>query len=86
MAEKLSEKIIEQPEKKVIAKGKKVTKICEPEMIDTPAGPEQVLQKARLERRVERDETGEKIVKNVAISDLHESGYIVKNVLGIQQL
>lgn len=73
------------PEGKVVAKGKKHTKICHPEVIETPAGPEQVLQKAVLEKRIERDEAGERIVKNLAVSEVNERGIMHKRTLGIQQ-
>lgn len=78
--------MIAQPYEKVVAKGKKQTKICAPEIIKTPTGPEVVLQKAELEKLVKRDETGETIVKNLAVSDVDNEGVTLKNTLNIQQL
>lgn len=60
--------------------------MCIPEIILTPAGPELVEQKAVLEKEIVRDEAGERIVKNVAVSDLDERGITRKTTLGIQKL
>lgn len=75
-----------QPDQKIVAKGKKLTKVCIPETIETPAGPEPVVQKAVLEKKIVRDEAGERIVKNLAVSDVDERGVTRKTALGIQQL
>ncbi|KAG5890566.1 hypothetical protein JTB14_012694 [Gonioctena quinquepunctata] len=84
--QQLLEKSFQQPGKKVSAKGKRVT-TAEPEVILTPAGSERVLQKAVFERRVERRREGEKIVKNLALTDFDESTGTASNVeVGLQQL
>lgn len=85
--EKLLNESSSQPDSKVQAKGRMRTQICQPEVIDTPDGPQQVLQKAVVEERVERTEQGERVVKNVAISDFDEENKIVETVqFGVQRL
>nr|CAH7720795.1 unnamed protein product [Callosobruchus chinensis] len=71
---------------KVTVKDRKTATTC-PEKIDTPAGREQVLQKAILEQRLERDETGEKMVKSLKVSDFNEQkGKMDMVEVNIQQL
>nr|CAH7725451.1 unnamed protein product [Callosobruchus chinensis] len=88
--DKLAEELCNQsqvhPGEKVTVKDRKTATTC-PEKIDTPAGREQVLQKAILEQRLERDETGEKMVKSLKVSDFNEQkGKMDMVEVNIQQL
>ncbi|VEN58704.1 unnamed protein product [Callosobruchus maculatus] len=88
--DKLAQELCNQsqlhPGEKVTAKDRKTATTC-PEKIDTPAGREQVLQKAVLEERLERDETGEKMVKSLKVSDFNEQkGKMDMVEVNIQQL
>lgn len=78
--------IQEHPEGKVIAKATKQATICPAEIIETPVGPEEIVQKAVLEKRVERDGTGERIIKNLEISERDDSGSLRTHAMCIQQL
>ncbi|CAH2008339.1 unnamed protein product [Acanthoscelides obtectus] len=86
LGEQLCQQSILNPGKKVTVKNQKKATIC-PERIDTPAGREQVLQKAVLEQRLERDEVGEKMVKSLKVSDLNkQKGKVNMMEVNIQQL
>ncbi|CAH1117416.1 unnamed protein product [Phaedon cochleariae] len=75
-----------KPEGKVSAKGKTISRL-RPPSIQTPMGPEPVLQKAVFEQRVERDTRGERIVENLVVADLDEAtGQMQQIELGVQQL
>ncbi|XP_074039680.1 uncharacterized protein [Leptinotarsa decemlineata] len=68
----LYRKSSDKQKKKVSAKGKRVT-TAEPEVVETPAGRQPVLQKGVFERRMERGAEGEKLVKNLALTEFDES-------------
>ncbi|CAH1112264.1 unnamed protein product [Psylliodes chrysocephalus] len=74
-----------QPGKKVRAKAKTEYQVPK-KLIATPAGREPILQQTVLEKRVERDDEGETVIKNVTISNLNESTGMMENVeMGIQE-
>ncbi|KAJ8964862.1 hypothetical protein NQ314_004581 [Rhamnusium bicolor] len=76
-----------QPEKKVTAKSGRISGAIPQIVIDTPGGPERVIQQAVLERRVERDEEGERIIKNLSIIDVDQrTGQPKKIEMGLQQM
>ncbi|XP_050300647.1 uncharacterized protein LOC126739149 [Anthonomus grandis grandis] len=74
------------PEDQVYAKAHNVQHICQPRMIDTPAGKEPVIQETYTEKIVERDEYSEKIIKNLVVSDTDDEGKVTRITISEQQL
>ncbi|XP_072384006.1 uncharacterized protein [Diabrotica undecimpunctata] len=85
MREGLFRKSILKPLSKVSAKAKQNVK-APPETIETPAGIEPVLQKAVLEKRIEREKQGETYTKNVTISNLNKRNEMEVVEMGVQQM
>ncbi|KAJ8945032.1 hypothetical protein NQ318_019025 [Aromia moschata] len=87
MTQQILEKSIQRPQQRVIAKAVTMAVPVIPEIIDTPQGPEQVIKQTVLERRVERDETGEKVIKHLGITDIDPCTGAAKQIaVGIEQL
>lgn len=82
----LADKRLLRQGEKVTARAATVSPAIEPEYVDTPEGREQVLMQTFLEKKVERDQEGEKITKNMQIMDTDKNG--IPNVIdmNLQQL
>ncbi|XP_057671726.1 uncharacterized protein LOC130903561 [Diorhabda carinulata] len=81
----LLNKSLAKPRVKVTAKAKQITQ-APAESMETPKGIEPVLQKAVFEKRIERDERGESLIKNLKLSKLNDQNEMDQVEMGIQQL
>ncbi|KAJ8977020.1 hypothetical protein NQ317_018745 [Molorchus minor] len=86
-SQKIAEKQLRKPGKRVIAKAIVTRLPVDPGTIDTPEGPQPVVMQTTLEQRVERDETGEKVTKNLGITNVDVCTGVHKKIsMGIQQM
>lgn len=60
-----------KPKEKSVARATGMSSVAAPVM-ETPQGPQQVLQQAFLERKVQRDEEAEQISKHLTLIDVNE--------------
>lgn len=75
------------PGKKVFVKAARASEVCRGETIRNPMGREKVIQKSVHKKRIHRDETGETLVKNLAVSEFEEGkDEMRKNTISLQQL
>ncbi|XP_018579108.1 proteoglycan 4-like isoform X2 [Anoplophora glabripennis] len=81
----LAEKSMARMGEKVTARAASMSP-CAPKYIDTPEGTEMVLKETVFKTRVERDEEGEKIVKNLQIMDAQTGGMPKMIEMNLQQL